>query len=140
MYTSWGGGSRYGPDLCVNDQADNEALRYLFGERRLKDLDRYVSSLALIRALDAVRDEGAHSRLLAALFDPRRNQSVTVMLRMLLRRIVNYPRLEQTSSYSPGRLAGPKVAQHVEIARQMLPSSGSCDVASMSISVDLPHR
>ena len=96
LYTSWGGGLRYEADLCVSDRADIEALRYLFGDRRLKDLDRHVWSLALIRAIGVARDEVAHSRLLAALLDPRRNQSATVMLRVMLQGIVNHPRLEQT--------------------------------------------
>lgn len=79
----------------MSAQADVEVLRVLLDDQKLEDLNGHVSSLALIRVLGVARDEVVHSRLLAALLDPRRNRSATIMLRALLRGIVSYPRLER---------------------------------------------
>ncbi len=72
----------------VAEQIDQHALRNLHGDGRLSELDHFVPPLQIIRSLGIERDEVAHSRLLAALLDPRQHRGAEAMLRALLRGIL----------------------------------------------------
>jgi hypothetical protein len=70
-------------------------LRTLRADRHFESLNRQVSSLALVRMLGAARDELAHSRLIAALLDPRYHRNAVTMLSVFLSGISKQSRLEQ---------------------------------------------
>ena len=66
---------------------DIEALRRLRFDPRLANLGSYVPPLSLFRLFGMVRDELAHSRLLASLLDPRRHRNHELTLRPFLHEI-----------------------------------------------------
>lgn len=68
-----------------SDQLDG--LRELVDDQRFRDLEDYVPPLSLLGALGLGRDELAHSRLLAALFDPHRHQAADLALGSFLEAI-----------------------------------------------------
>ncbi len=70
------------------DRTDEQNLRSLERDERLSRLDRFVPPLQVIGSLGVGRDEVAHSRLLAALLDPRRHRGAETMLHSLLRGIL----------------------------------------------------
>ena len=65
-------------------ETDIEALNRLRSDPRLADLKNYVPSLSLLQMFGKVRDELAHSGMLAALLDPRRHRNYERILRPLL--------------------------------------------------------
>lgn len=71
------------------EQIDQRALRNLHRDGRLSELDHFVTPLQIIRSLGIERDEVAHSRLLAALLNPRQHRGAEAMLRALLRGILD---------------------------------------------------
>ena len=66
---------------------DIEALRRLRFDPRLANLGSYVPSLSLFRLFGMVRDEVAHSRMLASLLDSRRHRNHELILRPFLHEI-----------------------------------------------------
>lgn len=66
---------------------DIEALRRLRFDPRLANLGSYVPPLSLFRLFGMVRDELAHSRMLASLLDPRRHRNHELILRPFLHEI-----------------------------------------------------
>jgi len=63
---------------------DIEALRRLRFDPRGSNLGRYVPPLSLFRLFGMVRDELAHSRMLASLLNPRRHRNHELILRPFL--------------------------------------------------------
>ena len=70
------------------DQTNVQKLRDLARDSRLLELDHFVPPLQIIRALGVERNEIAHSRLLAALLNPRQHRGAEIMLRSLLQSIL----------------------------------------------------
>ena len=70
------------------DRTGEQDLKNLGGEELLSRLDRFVPPLDVVGTLGVGRDEVAHSRLLAALLDPRRHRGAETMLRSLLRGVL----------------------------------------------------
>ena len=65
----------------------NQAIAELLKDERLIELGNYVPSLGLFRAIGAQRDELAHSRLIATLFDPSIHRHAQAMIRELLKHL-----------------------------------------------------
>jgi hypothetical protein len=78
------------------DSADAEALRALSEDPRLAKLEERLSpSLSLFRTLGVDRNEVLHSRLLAALLDPRRHKGAESLLRALIGGVLEDGRLDR---------------------------------------------
>ena len=67
--------------------SDAALLKALESDQALAVLDAYVPGLSLFRILERDRDEVAHSRMLAALFDPRSHGAADSFLRAFLGRV-----------------------------------------------------
>lgn len=103
----------------MNGRTDTEALRALSSDYRLGQLGDHVSSLSLFRAFRLDRDEVVHSRLLAMLLDQDRHRGAEVMLRVLLRAVLDSGRLEGGVAERLGKVVrGPW--ERVSVRREFL--------------------
>ncbi len=99
------------------DRTKGQALRDLEGDELLSRLDRYVHPFDLVGSLGVGRDEVAHSRLLAALLNPKRHRGAETMLRSLLRDILRLRSLDgDTGEHVETILA--ETWKHVEVQRE----------------------
>jgi hypothetical protein len=88
------------------DPTDAGALRALSGDPRLAKLDEQLfSSLSLFRVLGVERNEVLHSRVLAALLDPRRHRGAEAMLRALIGRVLDGGGLDRVLEGRLGEVA-----------------------------------
>lgn len=99
------------------DQSKERDLASLEGDGLLSRLGIYVPPFDLVGSLGVGRNEVAHSRLLAALLDPRKHRGAETMLRFLLRSILRLYDLEGGTGERLRTILG-ESWQRVEVRRE----------------------
>ncbi len=73
----------------MSQSTDKRALSELREDTLFQEIDRFVPALQIVRALGVERNEVVHSRLIANLLDPDQHQGAEIMLRSLLRSLLD---------------------------------------------------
>ena len=100
-------------------ETDIEALHRLRSDPRLADLKNYVPTLSLLQMFGKVRDELAHSGMLAALLDQRRHRNYELILRPLLRDVSHWLVQIESSKADILRVVAEAPMSRVSVRREL---------------------